>query len=139
MKKYFRIDFYKEKFLNTISGLQGNPRFIAFGMAIGVFVGITPTIPFHTIFALILAFIFRASKTASVAGVWIANPITIPIFYIASYKIGLFYEKDRDYVAAEVYYREVISKYPETEYASQAEERLKYVLKKIEKEDEKED
>jgi uncharacterized protein (DUF2062 family) len=58
------------------------------GMAIGVFVGVTPTIPFHTVIALALAFIFRGSKPAAAIGVWFANPVTIPIFYIGSFKVG---------------------------------------------------
>lgn len=68
--------------------LQGDPRYIAIGMAIGVFVGVTPTIPFHTVIALALAFIFRGSTPAAAIGVWFANPVTIPIFYIGSFKLG---------------------------------------------------
>jgi len=68
--------------------LQGDPQHIAIGMAIGVFVGVTPTIPFHTVIALALAFIFRGSKPAAAIGVWFANPVTIPIFYIGSIKLG---------------------------------------------------
>jgi len=71
-----------------IKELQGDPRYIAMGMAIGVFVGVTPTIPFHTVIAIALAFILRGSKPAAAIGVWFANPITIPFFYIGSFKIG---------------------------------------------------
>jgi len=73
---------------NHIKKLQGDPRYIAMGMAIGVFVGVTPTIPFHTIIAITLAFILKGSKPAAAIGVWFANPITIPIFYIGSFKLG---------------------------------------------------
>jgi uncharacterized protein (DUF2062 family) len=68
--------------------LPGDPHYVAKGMAIGVFVSITPTIPFHTVIALALAFIFRASKIAAAIGVWFSNPLTIPIFYFASYRAG---------------------------------------------------
>lgn len=60
-------------------------------MAIGVFVGVTPTIPFHTVFAVALAFAFRCSKPAAAIGVWFANPVTIPFFYWTSYKVGLLF------------------------------------------------
>jgi len=73
-----------------IKELQGDPRYIATGMAIGVFVGVTPTIPFHTLIAIALAFVFRGSKPAAAIGVWFANPITIPILYIGSFKVGTF-------------------------------------------------
>jgi uncharacterized protein (DUF2062 family) len=68
--------------------LPGDPHYVAKGMAIGVFVSMTPTIPFHTVIALALAFIFRASKIAAAIGVWLSNPLTIPIFYFASYRTG---------------------------------------------------
>ena len=77
-------------FFVRLKELQGDPRYIATGMAIGVFVGITPTIPFHTVIALALAFILRGSKPAAVIGSWFANPITIPFFYIGSFKLGTF-------------------------------------------------
>jgi uncharacterized protein (DUF2062 family) len=68
--------------------LPGEPHYVAKGMAIGVFVSMTPTIPFHTLIALALAFIFRASKIAAAIGVWFSNPLTIPIFYFASFQVG---------------------------------------------------
>lgn len=71
-----------------VKELQGDPRYIATGMAIGVFVGVTPTIPFHTIIAIALAFILKGSKPAAVIGAWFANPVTIPFFYMGSFKLG---------------------------------------------------
>lgn len=73
-----------------IKDLQGDPRYIATGMAIGVFVSVTPTIPFHMIIAVTLAFILKGSKPAALIGSFLANPITIPFFYIASFKMGTF-------------------------------------------------
>lgn len=79
-----------QKYLAEIRQLEGDPNYVARGMAIGVFIGMTPTIPLHTVLAITLAFIFRGSKPAAVIGVWVANPLTIPLFYIASYQIGTF-------------------------------------------------
>ena len=70
--------------------LQGDPHYIAMGMAIGIFVSITPTIPFHTVIAIALSFLLNGSKIAAAIGVWFSNPITIPFFYLGSYKTGLF-------------------------------------------------
>jgi uncharacterized protein (DUF2062 family) len=78
------------EFIDKAKKLQGDPHYIAMGMAIGVFVAITPTIPFHTVIALALAFMLRGSKPAAVIGVWVSNPITIPFFYLYSYKVGKF-------------------------------------------------
>ena len=73
-----------------VKELQGDPHYIAMGVAIGVFVGVTPTIPFHTVLAIALAFVLRGSKPAAIIGVWFANPVTVPLFYIGSYKVGVF-------------------------------------------------
>ena len=84
---------WRQKFRNFIheaKTLQGDPVYIAKGIAIGVFVGITPTIPLHTGIAIALAFIFKASKPAAVIGVWSGNPVTVPFLYFGSYKIGMF-------------------------------------------------
>jgi uncharacterized protein len=70
--------------------LQGDPQKIARGMALGVFIGITPTIPFHTILALALAHLCRISRVAAVMGVWISNPITIPPLYYGSFLLGKY-------------------------------------------------
>jgi uncharacterized protein (DUF2062 family) len=59
-------------------------------LTIGIFIGITPTIPFHTVLAIMLAFFLRGSKPAAILGVWVSNPFTIPILYFGSYKAGLF-------------------------------------------------
>ncbi|MEW5909043.1 MAG: DUF2062 domain-containing protein [Thermodesulfobacteriota bacterium] len=75
-------------FFYRIKRLEGDPHYVAMGLAIGVFIGITPTIPFHTVLAVFLSFLLKGSKVAAALGVWISNPITIPVFYFLSFKIG---------------------------------------------------
>ena len=77
-------------FVQRVKNLEGDPHYVAMGLAIGVFIGITPTIPFHTVLAVALAFILRGSKVAAALGVWFSNPITAPIFYWGSYKAGMY-------------------------------------------------
>jgi uncharacterized protein (DUF2062 family) len=78
------------EFIRHLKKLQGDPHYIAMGMAIGVFVGFTPTLPFHTVIAIVLAFILRGSKPAAIISVWVGNPVTMPFFYFGSYKVGIF-------------------------------------------------
>lgn len=68
--------------------LQGDPHYVAMGVAVGVFVAFTPTIPLHTAIALGMALLFKGSKPAAAIAVWISNPFTIPFFYYASFKLG---------------------------------------------------
>jgi uncharacterized protein (DUF2062 family) len=70
--------------------LQEDPRKLAGGMALGVFVGVTPTIPFHTVLALSLAALLRVSPVTAFIGIQFGNPVTMGPIYIAAYKIGQF-------------------------------------------------
>ena len=73
--------YYYLKFIR----LRGNPGVLARGVAVGTFVGITPTIPFHTVLALFLAFILRGSKIAALlTSVLISNPLTFLLQYYLS-------------------------------------------------------
>jgi len=70
--------------------LQEDPRKLAWGMALGVFIGFTPTIPFHMVGALTLAALLRVSPVTAFLGIQICNPLTIPAIYLAAYKVGQF-------------------------------------------------
>jgi hypothetical protein len=88
-EKFFKKNKIRE-FTKRVKQLHGDPHYVAMGMAIGVFISITPTVPFHTVIAVALAFIFRGSKAAAALGVWFCNPLTAPLFYWGSYKAGMF-------------------------------------------------
>ncbi|MCL4502614.1 MAG: DUF2062 domain-containing protein [Deltaproteobacteria bacterium] len=70
--------------------LQDDPCKLAWGMALGVFVGVTPTIPFHFITVVTLAPLLRISVITAVVGIQLANPITIPLLYLTAFKVGHF-------------------------------------------------
>ena len=69
--------------------LRGTPHSLALGSAIGVFIGITPTIPFHTIVIFFLSIVSRSSFIAGLISSWVVcNPLTyIPQYYL-SLRIG---------------------------------------------------
>lgn len=85
---WFRFRNRWDRFVHRVKALQGNPHYVAMGMAIGVFVAITPTIPFHTALAILFAFVLRGSKPAAIIGVWVCNPLTVLPFYIGCYEVG---------------------------------------------------
>jgi hypothetical protein len=77
--------FYYLKFLR----LRGEPDYLAKGVALGVFIGITPTIPLHTALILALAFPLRASKISSLLASWlVSNPLTFAAQYYFSWRLG---------------------------------------------------
>jgi uncharacterized protein (DUF2062 family) len=93
MQAYFRSAGLKKKvreWADSLRRLPGDPRYIARGTAVGIFVSLTPTFPFHTAIAVPLAMVLRGSKRAAAIGVWFSNPLTLPLCYIAEYQVGTF-------------------------------------------------
>ena len=82
LKRAFRLFFLR------ILRLKGQPEEVAGGIAIGVFIGLTPTVPLHTILSVVIAFLLGKSKLAAALGGWIANPFMLPFIYILDYKVG---------------------------------------------------
>jgi len=77
-----------KRFYNRFLKLRGSPRQVSLGMALGVFVGMTPFLGFHTALAVLLASFFQWSKIAAAVGVLITNPITAPMIYPLTYRLG---------------------------------------------------
>ncbi len=68
--------------------IRGEPREVALGFALGIFVGMTPTIGVQTPIAIFLAALFKWGKLSAAIGVWISNPLTAPIIYSFTYITG---------------------------------------------------
>jgi len=80
-----RLREFHDRFIS----LKGDPAHIAMGMAIGVFIGVTPTIPFHTAMIVAVGVTFKQNITAGYLGSWlISNPVTAPAFYFFQYELG---------------------------------------------------
>lgn len=68
--------------------LSGSPDDIAKGMALGIFIGMTPTFGFQMAIAVFCAWVLRENKLAAALGVWITNPLTAPFIYALEYESG---------------------------------------------------
>jgi uncharacterized protein len=80
--------FFRYYYLRFIR-LQGDPEEVARGVAIGIFIGITPTIPLHTVLILFIALLLRAGKIAGLlASCVVSNPLTFFFQYYLSWRIG---------------------------------------------------
>jgi len=67
---------------------KSSPHNIALGVALGIFVGFLPIIPFQTVVVLTLAFIFRGNKVAAAICTVISNPLNVIPFYTMLYFVG---------------------------------------------------
>jgi len=69
--------------------LRGDPFILARGIAIGTFIGLTPTIPFHTILIIFFCAVGRGHLVAGlIVSLLVSNPLTIPLQYYISWKVG---------------------------------------------------
>ena len=85
-----RWGFFRQFKLNIIrlARIQSGPDAIARGMALGLFIGFTPTFGFQMLLAILFAFLLRQNKIATFVGVWVTNPLTAPLIYGLEYEIG---------------------------------------------------
>lgn len=79
-----RIRYY---FLRIVR-LRGEPHELALGIALGIFAGMMPIMPFQTALAIMLAFLFHGSKITAAIGTLISNPLNWYFLYFYSHKIG---------------------------------------------------
>jgi uncharacterized protein (DUF2062 family) len=70
--------------------IRGRPREISLGFALGIFIGLTPTMGAQMPIAAFFAALFKWSKISAALGVWITNPITAPFIYGITYVVGAY-------------------------------------------------
>ena len=71
--------------------LNNSPPEIALGVAMGVFIAITPLYGFHTLMVIIAAFLIpKINKIAILLGTNVSIPPTTPLITWAGYEIGRF-------------------------------------------------
>jgi len=85
-----RWAFFRQFKLNLIRfiRLRATPNDIAKGMALGLFVGMTPTFGIQMVIVLALAVVLKENKIAALLGVWVTNPLTAPVIYGLEYEVG---------------------------------------------------
>ncbi|CAB1062899.1 hypothetical protein D1BOALGB6SA_7681 [Olavius sp. associated proteobacterium Delta 1] len=94
--KQLEIETVRKENLSSIIGrlyerfimIRGEPREVALGFALGIFVGMTPTVGVQTPIAIFIAALFKWGKLSAAIGVWISNPLTVPLIYSVTYIIG---------------------------------------------------
>ena len=68
--------------------MEGTSRSIASGLAFGIAASMTPFYGFHTIVAIVVAWVFGANMVAATIGTFANNPWTAPPIWFATYYAG---------------------------------------------------
>ena len=84
MKYTRQLKYYFLRFIR----LRGEPHELALGLALGLFTGMMPIMPFQIALAVTLALIFKGNKMTAIIGTWVSNPLNWYFLYYISYKIG---------------------------------------------------
>jgi uncharacterized protein (DUF2062 family) len=85
-----RFGLFRQFKLNVIrlARIKSHADSVARGLALGVFIGFTPTFGLQIFLALALAYLLRQNKLATFIGVWVTNPLTAPLIYGLEYEVG---------------------------------------------------
>ncbi len=75
-------------FKQRVFRLSGSPHAIALGVAIGAAMSCTPFIGFHILLGLVIAIAVGGNLIASALGTAFGNPITFPIIWASTYRLG---------------------------------------------------
>ncbi len=80
--------WFYQKFVVKILELDDTPKEIARGIALGVFIAMTPTVGIQMLAIATVCTIAGGNRLAGVAMAWISNPLTIVPIYWLDYFIG---------------------------------------------------
>jgi len=81
----------RREWQKEIRNSRGSNKDLALSVAVGVFVGFTPTVGFHTIILYLFSRVFKKSFLAAVIGSCFPSgtPWQIPLVYFLGYKFGV--------------------------------------------------
>lgn len=82
------MPLFLKKIYDRFIRIRGNPREIALGFALGLFIGFTPTMGIQIAMGVFFAALLKWNKIAAAIGVQVTNPLTAPFVYSFTYFIG---------------------------------------------------
>jgi hypothetical protein len=75
-------------FIVWLMMINDTPRSLAMGVAVGLFIALTPTVGVQMLLVALASMFIRCTRTAGCAMVWLTNPVTmVPVFYF-NYRVG---------------------------------------------------
>jgi hypothetical protein len=69
--------------------IEDTPERTALAYSIGIFLGFSPFLGFHTLIGLAIAFLFGLNRVAILLGVWTNNPWWIVPYYVMATWVGM--------------------------------------------------
>lgn len=76
------------RWIQVLLHVNDTPRRTALAFGIGVFLGFSPFLGFHTILGILIAFTFNLNRVAVLLGVYANTPWTLPAWYSLATEVG---------------------------------------------------
>lgn len=80
---------FKQRMLSMLE-LDSDPRHVAAGFAIGVFISVSPFIGIQTFIAIVSALVFKLNKLTTITGSLVNTPFTMLPLLMVNYRLGEF-------------------------------------------------
>ena len=87
---WYSLKIRTKHLVRSLLRARGSPEAIAFGFAIGLFIGFMPLYGVQILLAGVLATALGASRIPAIAAVWVTNPLTAIPVYGFCYRVGLY-------------------------------------------------
>jgi len=87
---WYSLKIRSKHLMRSILRARGSPEAIAFGLAIGIFIGFMPLYGVQMVIAGLLATALGASRIPAMVAVWVTNPLTAIPIYGFCYRVGLY-------------------------------------------------
>lgn len=87
-RQWLRRNPRLSRFLERTGSLNVDEFTLARGVAVGLFIGLTPTVGVQTLLMLVVSVLLRANFPAAFAASWINNPLTMAPFYFGFHALG---------------------------------------------------
>jgi uncharacterized protein (DUF2062 family) len=68
--------------------IEDTPERTALAYSIGIFMGFSPFLGFHTLTGVVIAFLFRLNRVAVLLGIWTNTPLWIVPYYVLATWLG---------------------------------------------------
>lgn len=81
---------HSKNLIKKLLHIEDTPERTALAYAIGIFLGFSPFLGFHTLAGLAVAFLFRLNRVAILLGVWSNTPWWIAPYYVVATWVGMW-------------------------------------------------
>jgi uncharacterized protein len=85
-----RVVIMARQLYDRLIRIRGTPHEIGMGMALGLYIGMTPLMGAHMVIAVFFAMMLKWNKLSAAIGVWVTNPLTALPIYGINYMVGAY-------------------------------------------------